>query len=188
MYSDFIDYGWKNIENDVEKLYSGMDPTYKTPVLISTWQSLENQDKDFFADFQGVIVDECHGTKANVVSRLLKQCLSADYKIGTTGTLPTETADQLMINGVLGNVIYELKSKQLIELGYLTKIVVASIFIKYPEEFITAGRSPGPLWRIFPPHAGAARRRSDRCGGRWPSIADPRYPAGAGGGIRCGRS
>lgn len=59
MYSDFIDYGWKNIENDVEKLYSGMDPTYKTPVLISTWQSLENQDKDFFTDFQGVIVDEC---------------------------------------------------------------------------------------------------------------------------------
>ena len=140
MYSDFIDYGWKNIENDVEKLYSGMDPTYKTPVLISTWQSLENQDKDFFADFQGVIVDECHGTKANVVSRLLKQCLGADYKIGTTGTLPTETADQLMINGVLGNVIYELKSKQLIELGYLTKIVVASIFIKYPEEFIKANK------------------------------------------------
>lgn len=140
MYSDFIDYGWKNIENDVEKLYSGMDPTFKTPVLISTWQSLENQDKDFFADFQGVIVDECHGTKANVVSRLLKQCLGADYKIGTTGTLPTETADQLMINGVLGNVIYELKSKQLIELGYLTKIVVASIFVKYPQEFIMANK------------------------------------------------
>ena len=140
MYTDFIDYGWENIENDVEKLYSGMDPTFRTPVLISTWQSLENQDKGFFAEYQGVIVDECHGTKANVVSRILKQCIGADYKIGTTGTLPTEMADQLMINGVLGNVVYELKSKKLIDLGFLTKIVVASIFVRYPEEFIRTNK------------------------------------------------
>lgn len=140
MYSDFIDYGWENIENDVEKLYSGMDPTFRTPVLISTWQSLENQDKDFFAEYQGIIVDECQGSKSSVLARIVKQCVGADYKIGTTGTLPTELADQLVINGVLGNNIFELKSKTLIDLGYLTKIVVASIFVKYPDEFIKANR------------------------------------------------
>lgn len=99
--------------------------------------SVENNENYFAND---ILVHNCHGTKANVVSRLLKQCLGADYKIGTTGTLPTETADQLMINSVLGNVIYELKSRQLIELGYLTKIVVASIFVKYPDEFIKANK------------------------------------------------
>ena len=140
MYSDFIDYGWENIENDVEKLYSGMDPTFRTPVLISTWQSLESQDKDFFAEYQGIIVDECQGSKSSVLARIVKQCVGADYKIGTTGTLPTELADQLVINGVLGNNIFELKSKTLIDLGYLTKIVVASIFVKYTDEFIKANR------------------------------------------------
>ena len=140
MYTDFIDYGWENIENDVEKLYSGQDPTYRTPVLISTWQSLENKERDFFEDFQGVIVDEAHGVKANVVTRLMKQCVNAEYKIGTTGTLPTEMADQLVINGVLGNIIFELKSRELIDLGYLTKIVVASIFLKYPEDFVKANK------------------------------------------------
>ena len=140
MYTDFIDYGWENIENDVEKLYSGMDPMFRTPVLISTWQSLENQDKDFFAEYQGVIVDECQGSKSSVLARIVKQCVGADYKIGTTGTLPTELADQLIINGVLGNNIFELKSKTLIDLGYLTKIVVASIFVRYPEEFIKANK------------------------------------------------
>ena len=136
MYSDFKDYGWDNIENDVEMLYSGKKPTFKKPVLISTWQSLETQDKSFFEQFQGVIVDECHGGKANVVSKLIKYCTEAEYKIGTTGTLPTDISEQLQINAVLGNIIFTLKSKELIDLGYLTKIVVASIFLKYPEEFI----------------------------------------------------
>lgn len=99
--------------------------------------SVENNENYFAND---ILVHNCHGTKANVVSRLLKQCLGADYKIGTTGTLPTETADQLMINSVLGNVIYELKTRQLIELGYLTKIVVASIFLKYPEDFVKTNK------------------------------------------------
>lgn len=136
MYSDFVDYGWENIDSQVERLYSGMKPTFRLPLLISTWQSLENQGREFFEDYQGVVVDEAHGVRANIVGKLMKQCINADYKIGTTGTLPTEVSEQLVINGVLGNVIFELKSKELIDLGYLTKIAVAGIFVKYPEEFI----------------------------------------------------
>lgn len=136
MFSDFKEYGWENIDNDVELLYSGKKPTYRAPLLISTWQSLEKLGKDFFEVYQGVIVDECHQSKANIVSKLLKHCSEAEYKIGTTGTLPTEASDQLIINGVLGNVIFELKSKELIDLGYLTKIVIAGIYLKYSDEFV----------------------------------------------------
>lgn len=59
MYTDFIDYGWDNIEDSVEMLYSGKKPTFKKPVLISTWQSLQMQDKDFFEKYNSVLVDEC---------------------------------------------------------------------------------------------------------------------------------
>lgn len=59
MYKDFADYGWEGIENEVEMLYGGKDPTYKLPVLISTWQSLQNQTPDFFEKYNAVIVDEC---------------------------------------------------------------------------------------------------------------------------------
>ena len=59
MYSDFKDYGWDNIDDNVELLYSGKKQTYKLPILISTWQSLEKLDKEFFDSYQAVMIDEC---------------------------------------------------------------------------------------------------------------------------------
>ena len=141
MYTDFIDYGWDNIEESVELLYSGKKPTYRLPVLISTWQSLQTQDKSFFERYDCVLVDEAHGVKANVVSKIMKSCFNAEYKLGTTGTLPTELSEQLIINSVIGNVIFELKSKELIDLGHLTKLNIASIFLKYPDEFIAENKN-----------------------------------------------
>lgn len=61
MYSDFEDYGWVDIEDSVEMLYSAKKPTFKLPVLISTWQSLQKvTDPDYYESIDAVIVDECH--------------------------------------------------------------------------------------------------------------------------------
>ena len=48
MFSDFRDYGWDDLEDHVEMLYSGKKPTFKKEILISTWQSLEKEDPEFF--------------------------------------------------------------------------------------------------------------------------------------------
>lgn len=140
MYDDFVDYGWDNIEDSVEMLYSGKKPTFELPVLISTWQSLQMQEKSFFDKYNCVLVDECQQSKANVLSKILKSAFNAEYKIGTTGTLPEELSDQLIINSVIGNVIFELKSSELIERGYLAKMSVAGIFLKYPPDFIAENK------------------------------------------------
>jgi superfamily II DNA or RNA helicase len=145
MYNDFIDYGWSGIENYCEKLHSEEKPTYKVPVLISTWQSLQMKHLSFFEDYDCVIVDECQQAKANVLRKLTKAAYNAEYKIGTTGTLPTEIADQLQINEVLGDVIFELKSMTLIKSGYLSEISIACLFLKYPEEIIKQNKD-----RTFP--------------------------------------
>lgn len=136
MYSDFKDYGWDDIENYVELMYAAKKPTHKLPILISTWQSLEKLDKEFFDKYQAMVIDEAHQSKANVVSRIAKASYNSQYKIGTTGTLPQELSDQMAINGVIGDVIFELKSKELIDAGVLTKMNIAGIFLKYPEAFI----------------------------------------------------
>ena len=83
------------------------------------------------------------GCKANVLSKILKWCTNAYYKIGTTGTLPNDKCDLLQIREVVGDVIFELKSKELIDQGVLTKIKIANIIAKYPPEFImkNKGRS-----------------------------------------------
>lgn len=136
MFSDFRDYGWDDLEDHVEMLYSGKKPTFKKEILISTWQSLEKEDPEFFEVYDACVVDECHQAKCNVVTRLLKLMHNAEYKIGTSGTLPTEISEQLQINGVIGNVLFELKSCELIARGYLTKLNIAAIFLKYPLSFI----------------------------------------------------
>lgn len=136
MFSDFRDYGWDDLEDHVEMLYSGKKPTFKKEILISTWQSLEKEDPEFFEVYDACVVDECHFAKCNVVTRLLKLMHNAEYKIGTSGTLPTEISEQLQINSVIGNVLFELKSCELIARGYLTKLNIAAIFLKYPLSFI----------------------------------------------------
>ena len=143
MYDDFKDYGYDNLDDDVERLGGGHEATFDKPVLISTWQSLQNKDSEFFEKYNAVFVDEVHGVKANVMSKLMKWCCNAYYKIGTTGTLPNDKCDLLQIREVVGDVIFELKSKELIDKGVLTKIKIANIIAKYPSDFVlnNKGRS-----------------------------------------------
>lgn len=60
MYDDFKDYGWQDIDDEVERLGGGHEATFDKPVLISTWQSLQNKESDFFEKFDGLFIDECH--------------------------------------------------------------------------------------------------------------------------------
>lgn len=60
MYDDFKDYGYDNIDDEVERLGGGHEATFDKPVLISTWQSLQNKDADFFEKYSAVFVDEVH--------------------------------------------------------------------------------------------------------------------------------
>lgn len=157
MFSDFRDYGWDDLEDHVEMLYSGKKPTFKKEILISTWQSLEKEDPEFFEVYDACVVDECHQAKCNVVTRLLKLMHNAEYKIGTSGTLPTEISEQLQINSVIGNVLFELKSCELIARGYLTKLNIAAIFLKYPLSFIEENKE-----RTYPEEVKMVEEYSNR--------------------------
>ena len=59
MYDDFESYGYDNLDDDVERLGGGHEATFDKPVLISTWQSLQNKDSEFFEKYNAVFTDEC---------------------------------------------------------------------------------------------------------------------------------
>jgi hypothetical protein len=59
MYNDFSSYGWEDLEEYVEKLYSGLDPDFEKNVLITTWQSIVNKHQNFFLKYEALLVDEC---------------------------------------------------------------------------------------------------------------------------------
>lgn len=140
MHDDLVDYGGEAYSENLSRMGGGHKPDFSKPVLISTWESLQYKESDFFEDFDAVFVDECHGSKAMKLCNIIKFCTNAKYKIGTTGTLPTDPGDQLVIKSLLGEVIFELKSKELIDIGVLTKIQIGAILLKYPNEYVNANR------------------------------------------------
>lgn len=97
------------------------------------------------------------GSKAEVLSKIIKNCTNARMKIGTTGTLPTDKSELLKIRSVIGDVIFELKSKELIDVGVLTKIKIASILAKYPPEFVMQNKG-----RSYPEEVRMVEEYADR--------------------------
>ena len=75
MYDDFKDYGYDNLDDEVERLGGGHEAYFDRPVLISTWQSLQNKDAEFFEKYNAVFTDEC------VSGKTLIRTPSGDKKI-----------------------------------------------------------------------------------------------------------
>jgi superfamily II DNA or RNA helicase len=132
MYSDFKEYGWDNIEEHVDKLYSGQKTSDKK-VLISTWQSIYKRDVNFFNKFGTVVIDECHLSSGQSIKEISEKCTNAKYRIGLTATMPKEEANVMTIQGYLGPICYELKAKELMDRDVLSKLEIRNLLMKYPE-------------------------------------------------------
>lgn len=77
-----------------------------------------------------VFMDECHMcSKGAEISKLIKS-ISIRHKFGCTGTLPKDTANQWMIEGVFGPVLDEIEIKKLQEDKILANVKV------YPIRFV----------------------------------------------------
>lgn len=151
LYSDYYeDYGWDDADayctlihgdskdkltakqkRNLEELKLGEEVMLK-PITISTWQSLQNKPDSFFKVFTAVIVDEAHGTRGAVLRDILDKCTNAtDFKIGLSGTLPTEGLDAAWVEGALGRKEDIVRLKELIEKGILTPVEVISLILPY---------------------------------------------------------
>lgn len=142
MFSDFREYGWWDNYEDVSLLYGTSkhyDPNKK--VLISTWQSIHKKGQKFFEQFDAVLVDETHNAKSTSIQTVLKKCVNAEYKLGMTGTLPTEVIDRFNIFGYLGPVIYKLRSNELIKRGFLSDIRIINTYVRYTDQEVKENRT-----------------------------------------------
>ena len=143
MWSDFSEYGWKEKSKFVEQLYSGKNPTYRKRVLLTTFQSIMRKERDFYDGYTVFMADEAHTVKSAQLMKIAKFCVNARYRLGFTGTIPTEPTDYCNVFGVLGRKIYDLKSKNLMEQGVLSGILVVNMFLDYPEQTRKRGRNRG---------------------------------------------
>ena len=129
LYKDFQDYGWHT--NDVHKIMGGVEKYTDQPVVISTWQSIYKEPKNFFERFDVIIGDEAHQYKAKSLTGILTKCMDAKYRVGLTGTLDGMEAHQLVLEGLFGRVDRVTKTSDLMKKGHLTPLKVRVVLLRH---------------------------------------------------------
>ena len=132
MYSDFIDYGWK--DDYIHRIYSGHERTTDKPVIVSTWQSLYKMTKKYFSDFGCIIGDEAHLFKAKSLTSILTKLENCKYRHGFTGTLDGTQTHRLVLEGLFGSVKKVVSTKELIDKNTLAKLNIKCIVLKHNEQ------------------------------------------------------
>lgn len=153
LYSDFEnDYGWKEIKEFCSPLHSQIKDGKLTKkqkeqlaeinlsedsvlkrVVITTWQTLQHKEDNFFKRFKAIIIDETHVAKADVLQKILSLCTNSTLKVGVSGTIPEDDIAAALIEGALGAKKTIIRSKELIDRGILTKVEIISILLPYEE-------------------------------------------------------
>ncbi len=136
---DFDDYSVNlgiKFSDYCQKIYGGETKQLNKQIIISTWQSLQNLDKSFFTQLDGILVDECHtgSTDGKVIKRLVEYCSKAKYKIGLSGSLHESKMNEYSLNGIYGKIYRVTNTRREIERGNLTDLRIHDINIRYSKE------------------------------------------------------
>jgi superfamily II DNA or RNA helicase len=131
MYGDFLSYGCNG--DNICQIYfdEKQNVDLSKQIIISTWQSLQKKDDDYFKQFTAIMCDEAHHNKADILRKISQKCVNAEYRLGFTGTVPTSVADKYNIFSFLGTPIFNFKTHTLIEKGILSQIKIAVLLIQY---------------------------------------------------------
>ncbi len=134
--------------------YSGERKDLKHKHIVSTWQALQNNPK-IIQDFDVVIVDEAHGLKGNVLTKLLNEHgRKIAYRFGVTGTLPKAETDAMSVRVAVGDVRFTISAADLIRAGHLAKLHIdivqlevdfKSQYAEYLDEFKPTSDEPKPM-------------------------------------------
>ena len=107
----------------------------ETPTIVcSTWQSIFNMPKNWFQQFEFVMVDEAHSAKAASIIKIMESMVSTSLRLGTTGTLDGTEVNEMTIKGLFGPIVKHITTNELIEQGFLSKIKINGYLLKYNKE------------------------------------------------------
>lgn len=134
MYDNINEYFGDIWSADVytHKIKAGTDKDAGVPVYISTWQSIQDQPKEYFEQFDVVIRDEVHGSDSAKSMRIMRYCINASYRIGMTGTLKNKTPFyNLKVKKYFGPVCQIISSKEIRDMGMATDTEINMISLNY---------------------------------------------------------
>jgi superfamily II DNA or RNA helicase len=133
MYKDFQDYGW-DAESYCHKIYAGKERQTKSEVIITTWQSIYNLEKNWFENFNVVIGDEAHLFKSKSLIKIMSNLHHAKYRFGFTGTLDGTQTHKWVLEGIFGPSYKITRTVELMEQGHVSKLDINCIVLKHPPQ------------------------------------------------------
>jgi len=125
---DLLNQTHKILENHFEKV-SKVGNGHKeinSDIVIATIQTFSRLNLDNFSDkFDIVILDEAHLAmgRGSTCEKILKTCL-APIRIAFTATLPVLVEKRLVLEGLIGEVIYDLSVTKALEKKILTPLKI----------------------------------------------------------------
>jgi len=126
-FEDMLEYG---IPEDMIGRVGGGKKEWGNPITISTWQTLKN-NHDKLKEFDCVVVDETHQSKAYQLKKILVKAVRAKYRLGFTGTLHLGQLDNWNTKSYLGPVLKDYPSGFLAEKGFISKCNVVVLNVEY---------------------------------------------------------
>lgn len=134
LYDNFEEYShgsdWKPVFH-VQMIYQGATKDIHKPIVISTWQGIQNQPKEWFHQFGDIVVDEVHTSKSEKLSHILNNSIYADQRLGVTGTLANTNVAGLQVVSHFGAYHKIITARDLINLGYATDIKVKMLQLNH---------------------------------------------------------
>jgi superfamily II DNA or RNA helicase len=103
--------------------------------VVSTWQSLIKQPKEWFDQFRVIIGDEAHLYQAKSLQEIMSKCIHANYRHGFTGTISSDSkVHKLILEGVFGSIKKFISTKNLIDRGTVADFKINALVLKYSDE------------------------------------------------------
>jgi superfamily II DNA or RNA helicase len=155
MYDDFVEYCEKDLSNVIGRVYGDdkidKDGEFDKQVIISTVSSVGYRlgvlipkdkdkkavyiktDKELAKKFGMVIIDEVHGASSATLQNIINMCTNAEYRVGFTGTVPIEEVSAHAIFGAIGPKMVIITTKELIDLGVLSKVLIVGMVLNYDD-------------------------------------------------------
>ncbi len=127
-----------------ETVWSGGELCEGSNLTVGTFQSLVKRfdkkstkyDPDFFNKFDIVCCDEAHTAKCESIKTILQQNFMKNVKVrfGFSGSLPKdETIEAFACGSLLGPMIQDVRSYELIDRGFISDVRITQYYIEYKE-------------------------------------------------------
>lgn len=144
-YDDMLAYSDGKININIQEIYSEKtrisNPDKEPNIIIGTYQSITDYDKNWFKQFWSVTCDEGHKSVSKSYRKILKRTFNnAYYRWGMSGSFPKDDSEEMMqIMSYTGPVIEIVKARELMDKGYITKVKIKGIHL-YHNDFEFADR------------------------------------------------